>query len=146
MPPYPKRLAHIVTRADWATLLTAIYADAQSVDDDEAHDRLTRALASNELLDELYTGLFVAVSAKQGPRTTEDALLDKLSGAIQKRRGRVKATNVSPSLAAALVRIDLEIGVAPDAMRDALLGPKGAPLLAAGFKELSNHLANELLK
>jgi hypothetical protein len=144
--PFPKRLPHIVTRADWATLLTSTYAASQSVDDDEAHERLTRALGSDELLDDLNTCLAHALGGIQGPRTTDDELLDKLSAAIQKRRGRVRAAEVSPALAAALVRIDLEIGVAPDAMRDALRGPKGKALLEAGMTQLGSHLVKELIK
>jgi hypothetical protein len=143
---YPRRLSHIVTRSDWATLLTTLYAAAQTVDDDEAHDRLTRALASNELLDELYGGLATALAEKRGPRTTEDEQLDKLSAAIQKRRGRVKAATITPALAAALVRVDLEAGIAPDAMRDMLRTPKGAGLLQSGFSQLMTHLVAELMR
>jgi hypothetical protein len=144
--PFPKRLPHIVTRADWATLLTSTYAESQSVDDEEAHERLTRALGSSELLDVLYTCLAKALGETQGPRTTDDELLDKLSAAIQKRRGRVRAAAVNPALAAALVRIDLEIGVAADAMRDALRSPKGKALLDAGLAQLGTHLVKELIK
>ena len=146
MSPFPRRLPHIVTRADWATLLTSTYAEAQSVDDDEAHDRLTRALGSPALLDDLYEALSKALTAQQGPRTTEDELLDKLSAAVQKRRGRVRAATVTTELAAALVWVNLEIGVAPEALRDTLSGPKGSALLKTGLGQLGAHVVKELIK
>ncbi len=141
----PKRLPHIVTRSDWTALLTSTYGEAQSVDDDEAAERITRALVNGELLDELYQALAVALEEKQGG-PPDDKVLDRFSKAIQKRRGRVRAAPATTELSAMLVRIDLEIGVAPESLRPTLTSEKGTKLLAAGRAALASHLVKELLK
>jgi hypothetical protein len=141
----PKRLPHIVTRSDWTALLTSTYGEAQSVDDDEAAERITRALGNPELLEELYQALAVALEEKQGG-APDDKLLDRFSKAIQKRRGRVRAAAATTELSAMLVRIDLEIGIAPESLRPTLTSEKGTKLLAAGRAALASHLVKELLK
>lgn len=141
----PKRLPHIVTRADWATLLTSTYGEAQSVDDEEAAERLTRALGNPALLDELYEALAVALEEKAGG-APDDKLLDRFSKAIQKRRGRIRAATATTELSAMLVRIDLEIGIASEVLRPTLTSEKGMKLLSAGRAALANHLVRELLK
>jgi hypothetical protein len=45
-----------------------------------------------------------------------------------------------------LVRINLEIGLAPEQMRATLDTDKGRAVLAAGLRELGGHLVKELLK
>ena len=44
------RLPHIVTYADMITLLPTTYGVAQAVEDDEARERLTRALTDKKLM------------------------------------------------------------------------------------------------
>ena len=56
MPLYSPRLPAVVTRADLAWLVTPTYAEALSVEDDEAHERLERALLQAELVDDLLWG------------------------------------------------------------------------------------------
>jgi hypothetical protein len=143
---FSRRLPHVVTRADLARLLTATYADALSVDEEEAHERLGRALAQPGAAEEIYEGLSAALAATQGPRTDEDALMDKLSKAVEKRRARVRAAPSTPALAAVMVRLNLEIGFAPESMRATLAGEKGRSLLDAGLRALGTHLVKELLK
>jgi hypothetical protein len=141
-----RRLLHVVTLADLATILTPTYAEAMSVEDEEGHDRLVRALARTRVADDLYGCLSDALEAVQGERTSEDALMDKLSKGVQKRRARVKAAPATPALSAVLVRINLEIGLAPEQMRATLDTEKGRAAFAAGLKELGTHLVKELLK
>ncbi|GAC1347868.1 MAG: hypothetical protein NVSMB23_27810 [Myxococcales bacterium] len=143
---FSKRLPHILTRTDLATLLTATYAAALDVDAEEAHERLTQVLASAVLQGELLDCVSSALRDWQGPRTTDDALIDKLSKAIQTRRGRVRAAPSSPAVSAVLVRVDLEAGIAPEMMRATLETEKGRALLASGLKTLGTHLLKELLK
>ena len=57
MPLFSPRLPAVVTRADLAWLVTPTYAEALSVEDDEAHDRLERALTHPELVDDLLWGI-----------------------------------------------------------------------------------------
>lgn len=143
---FSRRLPHVVTIPDLAILLTPTYAEAMSVEDEEAHERLVRALSRTRVADDLYAGLSEALEAVQGERTPEDALMDKLSKGIQKRRSRVKAAPGTPGLAAVLVRINLEIGLAPEQMRATLDTDKGRAVLAAGLRDLGAHLVKELLK
>jgi hypothetical protein len=98
------------------------------------------------VLDDLYAGLSAALRDVQGPRTAEDALLDRLSAGVQARRGRIRAAPDSPGLAAVLVRIDLEIGIAPEPMRATLSTPRGRAMLEEGLAALGRHLIKELLK
>ncbi|MBI5545749.1 MAG: hypothetical protein HY901_17815 [Deltaproteobacteria bacterium] len=143
---FSERLPHVVTRADLATLLTPTSAAAQSVDDEEAHDRLTRAVSEPELLEDLYWGLSEALAAQKGPRTDPESLMDKLSKRVQERKGRLAAAEVTPEIAAALVRINLLIGLAPDTMRAVLASAKGKAALDKGLRALGAHLVRELLK
>ncbi len=135
-----------MTVPDLAILLTPTYAAAMSVEDDEAHDRLTRALERSRVADDLYGALSEALEATKGERTTEDALIDKLSKGIQRRRARVKAAPSTAGLAAVLVRINVELGLAPEPMRATLETERGRAMLATGLRELGAHLVKELLK
>ena len=110
------------------------------------HDRLVRALARTRVADDLYLALSEALEAVQGARTSEDALMDKLSKGVAKRRARVKGAPSTPGLAAVMVRINLEIGLAPEQMRATLETEKGRAVLAAGLRALGDHLVKELLK
>jgi hypothetical protein len=141
-----RRVPHVVTRADLAWALTPTYSAALGVDEDEAHDRLERALQSTRLLQEIHAALGDALAARKGPRTTDDAAVDKLSAGVQARRSRVKAAPEDPGISAVLVRINLEIGLAPESMRQALAGDRGKAMLDAGMRKLAEHLVKELLK
>ncbi|HCF58786.1 MAG TPA: hypothetical protein DFS52_12455 [Myxococcales bacterium] len=144
---FSKRLPHVVTRGDLVVLLSPTYAGALRVDEEVAAERIERALAASpELLAALYSGLSDALRERQGPRTSEDALVDKLSAGIGARRHRVKPAQVSAAVSAALVWMDLEAGVAPEMMRNALETPKGRALLGDGLREIGRHLVKELVR
>jgi hypothetical protein len=143
---FSRRLPHVLPRKDLARVLAPTYAKAASVDLDEALERMERAVASDRICDDLYAGLSAALAEKKGPRTTEDELIDKLSEGVQKRRGRVKAAEITPSLSAAMVLINLELGYAPEMMRNALQNEKGRALLDDGLRALGAHLVRELIK
>ena len=146
VPLFSRRLPHVVTRADLVTLLVPTYAAARGVDDEEAASRLAEALGKPGLADELLGGLSAGLRQAQGPRTTEDALVDKLSAGVQARRGKVRAAPDTPGLAAVLVRIDLELGIAAEQMRATLATPRGRAALEDGLATLGRHLVKELLK
>jgi hypothetical protein len=143
---FSRRLPHLLTRADLAVLVAPTYAQALSVDEDEARERLEQVLGKSEVADDLYRGLSAALEAAKGPRTTEDALMDKLSAGVQARRARVKAAPATPALSAVMVRLDLEIGLAPEPMRAMLATPRGRALLEEGLRGLGTHLVKELLR
>jgi hypothetical protein len=117
-----------------------------AVDEEEAHERLVQALERSTLADDLYGGLSVALEAIQGARTGEDALMDKLSKAVAKRGGKVKAAPENPAIAAVMVRINLEIGLADEPMRATLDTPRGRAVLAQGLAALGTHLVKSLVK
>jgi hypothetical protein len=143
---FSRRLPHVVTRADLARILLETYVDAMAVDDEEALDRLSRALAQPELLDAIHRGISSALLEAQGTRTTEDQLMDKLAKGVQQRRSRVKAAPGHPAIAAVLVRINLELGLAPEPMRAMLQAAQGRALLEDGLARLGKHVVAELLR
>lgn len=143
---FSRRLPHVLTRADLARILLETYVDAMAVEDGEALDRLGRALDQPALLEELYAGISTALQAVQGERTSEDQLMDKLAKGVQKRRAKVKAAPGHPSIAAVLVRINLELGLAPEQMRATLQAAQGRALLQDGLARLGKHVVAELLK
>jgi hypothetical protein len=141
-----RRLPHVVTRKDLALLIAPTYAVSANVDFEEAHERMERAVASQRLVEQIYGGISAALAERKGPRTTEDALLDDLSAGVQKRRSRVKAAPLTPAIAAVMVLLNLELGYAPEMMRDALENPKGRSLLEEGLRALGAHLLGQLIK
>lgn len=142
---FSERLTHVVTRTDLATLLTPTYAAAQSVDDEEAFDRLQQALGDPQLLDDLYWSLSEALTQRaQG--AAPDAVMDKLSKRLQTRKGRLPAATVTPEIAAVAVRINLMLGLAPDSMRAVVESAKGKAALAKGLASLGVHIVAALLK
>jgi len=143
---FSKRLPHVVTRKDLALLLAPTYAAAAEVDFDEAHERMERAVGTQAIVDALYDGLSRALAGLKGPRTTEDELIDALSAGVQKRRSRVKAAQVTPAISAVLVMLNLELGYAPEMMRDTLASPRGAQMLQQGLRDLGTHLFRQLVK
>ena len=62
------------------------------------------------------------------------------------RRARAKPAEATPAISAALVRLDLEIGLAPEAMRATLATPRGSALLEEGLRALGAHLVKDLLR
>jgi hypothetical protein len=143
---FSRRLPHVVTRSDLVALLAPTYAAARSVDDDEARERLEQALSRPGVTDDLYRGLSDALADAKGPRTTEDALMDRLSAGVQARRSRAKPLEATPAVSAVLVRLDLEIGLAPEPMRATLASDRGRAILDQGLRALGAHLVKDLLK
>jgi hypothetical protein len=143
---FSKRLPHVVTRKDLALIVAPTYAAAANVDFDEAHERMERAAGDQHIVDRLYAGLSDALFERQGARTTEDELIDKLSEGLLKRRSRVKAAALTPGISAAMVMLNLHLGYAPEMMRNALESPKGEALLRDGLRALGAHLLNQLVK
>src|SRR2546422_813875 len=117
------RLPHVITRKDLALIVAPTYAAAANVDFDEAHERMERVVAAHPIVERLYLGLSDALHEKQGARTGEDELIDKLSAGIGKRRSRVKAAPLTAPVSAVMVLLNLELGYAPEMMRNALEEP-----------------------
>ena len=143
---FSRRLPTVLTRKDLTALLAPTYEAARGVDHEEATERLDRALVAPAALDEVYRGISAALRDVQGPRTDEDALMDRLSANVEVRRHRAKPAGATPAISAALVRLDLEIGIAPESMRATLASGRGRALLEEGMHALGTHLVKELLR
>jgi hypothetical protein len=143
---FSRRLPGVLTKADLVRLLAPTYARARGVDEEEAAERLGRALAAPSALDDVYRGLSDALADLKGPRTSEDALMDRISAAVPARRARAKPAPDTPGASAVLVRLDLEIGLASEAMRATLATPRGRELLDQGLRDLGKHLVKDLLR
>jgi hypothetical protein len=146
MPHFSRRLPHVLTRGDLVLLLAPTYAKARNVDEEEASERLARALAVPAALEDVYRGISAALLDAKGPRTTEDALMDRLSAGVVARRARAKAAAATPAISAVLVRLDVEIGLVAEPMRATLATPKGKAFLDEGLRALGAHLVKELLR
>jgi hypothetical protein len=143
----PRRLSHVLTRADLVELLASTYATASGVDEELARERLQQAFSSaDSLLEDLYDAIGETLSAERGPRQTEDEQLDRMGKNIPKRLRRPRPAAESPALSALLVQIDLAAGLAPERMRAMLESDKGRALLAQGLRQLATHLVAELLR
>lgn len=143
---FSPRVPHLFPKKALARLVAPTYAAAMNVDDEEAHERLARAVEAPGVVDDLLRGISAALEEKQGPRTPADKLLDKISAGIAKRGGNVRAAPSTPGIAAVLVRINLEIGLAPEPMRATLATPRGAAALEEGLAALGAHLVKELTR
>jgi hypothetical protein len=143
---FSKRLPHVVTRKDLALMIAPTYAESARVDFEEAHERMDIFFFIDRVSYEIYTGLSDALREAKGPRTGEDELIDNLSAGVLKRRARVKAAPITPAISAAMVLLNLELGHAPEMMRNALETPKGQELLREGLRALGAHLVKELIK
>ena len=143
---FSRRLPHVLPQKDLVLLLAPTYSAARAVDEEEAQDRLARALAVPAALDDVYRGISDALHAAKGPRTTEDQLVDKLSAGVLARRARAKPAPATPAISAVLVRLDVEIGLLPDSMRETLASPRGKALLDEGLRALGAHAVKDLLR
>ncbi len=138
------RLHHILPARELMRLLLPTYADASSVDDSEAQNRLETALASAELREELYGAFERALAEQRGPRTTEDQQLDRFSQALAKRHN-FKVIPSTPAVSAALVGINLAAGLG-EGLAAALATEKGKALYKQGLAVLARELVKELVK
>lgn len=139
-----RRIPHVFPRADLAVLLAPTYADALAVDEDIATERLGRALADAEVLAGIHGAIARALAAARGPRTDPDAQLDRISRGLQARRWRVKPVAATPAVSAAMIWMNLAIGLAPESMRETLASGRGGEMLAAGLRTIAESLVKDL--
>jgi hypothetical protein len=117
---YPPRLGHLATRPVVVNRLVPTYAQAHQIDEEEARQRLTRALAGS-IWEDLLEATWVAMKGRV-KRLTEDGLLEKVATTLQDRPLRYgKAVlETNPAWSAFMMRLDLEIGTAGDSARRVL--------------------------
>lgn len=145
MPTYPPRLGHLATRAVVVAKLTPTYAQAHRLDEEEAAQRLSAALAGR-LLPQLLESTWEAMKGRT-KRLTEEGLLEKVATTLGERPlrpGRVAA--LSPAWSAFLVVADLEAGTASDAARRVMETDEGRLRAREGLAEAGRFLAAELTR
>lgn len=142
---YPPRLGHLATRPVVISKLVLTYAEAHHLDDDEAQQRLERALAGR-LYEDLLAATWTALLAGT-QRLDEAGLLEKVAGALKDRPlRRSKAAAVNAQWSAFMLLADLEAGTASEAARRALETDDARRRLAAGLEEAGRYLAKELTR
>ena len=139
---FPPRLSHLATRAVVVAKLAPTYAEANSLEDEEAVIRLDRALQS-PLLEDLLAACWAELRA--GSTKDEDALVQKVASSLKNRPQRPgKIAPLTAGWSAFLVLADVHAGIASDAARRLLETEEGRKRADAGLVEVGKHLAAEL--
>ena len=142
---YPPRLAHLATRAVVIAKLVPTYAQAHSLDENEAGERLGLALKGAllpTLLEEAW-----AVMKGSTQRLNDDGLVEKVAKTLHDRPTRPgRLAEVTPGWSAFLVLADLEAGIASEAARKVMESPEGQRRARLGLAEVGQHLAKELTR
>ena len=142
---YPPRLGYLATRAVLVARLVPTYAAAHRLDDDEARERLDRAL-SGRLAEQLLDATWAALTGSS-KRLTADGLLEKVAGSLKDRPLRPgRAAPLTPAWSAFLVLADIEAGTASEPARRVLESEDGRRMAAAGIAEAAAYLAKELTR
>lgn len=142
---YPPRLGHLLTRAVMAARFRPTFASSHEIDEDEAQDRLVRALAGN-LWEVLLDSTWFALTDKKRAVDPDDAL-DRIAKTLKDRPLRPgRVAMLGAEFSAFLVVVDLEAGTASDAARKVLESPQGEAMKKLGIAHAGRFLANELVK
>ncbi len=142
---FPPRLSHLATRAVLAAKLRRSFAEAHSLSDDEALDRLERALSSS-LLTELLSAVWAAMKELK-PRLSDAELLDRVAQTLGDRPLRPgRKVAISPAWNAFFLLADIRANVASDAAQRVMETEQGSKMAAAGLIEVGRYLAAELLR
>ncbi|HZI15305.1 MAG TPA: hypothetical protein VE153_33340 [Myxococcus sp.] len=142
---YPPRLSHLATRAVVVAKLVPTYAQAHSIDEEEAAQRLSGALAGR-MLPELLEATWSAMRGT-AKRLTDDGLLEKVATTLGERPLRPgRVAPLSPAWSAFLVLTDLAAGTASDAARRVMETDEGRRRGAEGLAEAGRFLAAELTR
>ena len=141
---YPPRLSHLATRAVVVAKLGPTYAEAHTLEDEEAFTRLDRAL-NGPLLDELLADAWAELMASL--KLDEEALLKKVASSLKNRPQRPgKLAAVTAGWSAFLVLADVQAGTASDAAQRLLETEEGKKRASAGLLEVGKFLAGELTR
>ncbi len=144
---FPPRLSHLATRPVMVAKLAPTYASTHEIDDEEAVERMDRALAgSSQLHDDLLAACWLELQAKKR-KSDEAALLEKVASVLKDRPQRPgKVAPMTPGWSAFLVLVDVHAGIASDAARRVLESPEGKKKADEGVAEAGRFLASELLR
>ena len=142
---YPPRLSHLATRAVIGAKLRRAFADAHALSDDEALDRLEKALSSS-LLTELLSAVWAAMKELRS-RLSEAELLDRVAQTLADRPLRPgRKVAITPTWSAFFLLADIRANVASDAASRVMETEQGSKMAAAGLAEAGRYVAAELLR
>jgi len=142
---YPPRLSHLATRAVLGAKLRRAFADANALSDEEALDRLEKALSSS-LLAELLSAVWAAMKELK-PRLSEAQLLDRVAQTLADRPLRPgRKVAIGPTWSAFFLLSDIRANIASEAARRVMETEQGSKMAAAGLSEAGRYLAAELLR
>ena len=143
---FPPRLGHLATRPVVVAKLVTTYANAHQIDEEEASQRLSRALAG-PLWEDLLAAAWEAMKGKV-KRLDEEGLLEKVATTLKDRPLRPGKAVGEPNAAwsAFMMVLDLEIGTAGDAARRVMETEQGRKMVAAGLLEAGKFLGGELTR
>jgi hypothetical protein len=143
---FPPRLAHLATSKVVAAKLVPAFAKAHLIDEEEALERLERALPGS-LLEQLLEATWRAM-ADSTKRFDETRLLEKIFATLKDRPYRPgrPVLAVSADLAAFYVLVDISAGTASDSARRLLETDAGRARGQAGLAEAGRYLAKELTR
>src|SRR5690348_4664384 len=113
---FPPRLAHLATAKVVAAKLAPAFAQAHNIDEEEALERLDRALPG-QLLEDLLDATWSELQAAS-KRFDETRVLEKIFETLKDRPLRPgRKADVSAELAAFYVLVDMAAGTASDSAR-----------------------------
>jgi len=142
---YPSRLGHLATRPVVVNRLVPTYALAHEIDEEEAAQRLSRAI-DGRIWEDLLAAAWEAMKSRT-KRLDEQKLLEKVASTLEDRPLRYgKAVEATPAWSAFMMLLDLEIGTAGDAARKVMESEQGRKMVNAGLAEAGLFLALELTK
>src|SRR4051812_42814598 len=96
---FPPRLSHLATKSVLVAKLHPTYAEAHEIDEEEAADRLAKALTP-QLVEDLLQHTWEALNDK-GRKIDEAALLEKIARTLKDRPQRPgKKAQLNPSWSA----------------------------------------------
>jgi hypothetical protein len=143
---YPPRLAHLATRQVIAAKLLESYAQVHHLDEEEAEERLLRALGT-PLWEEVLAATWSALLGGT-KRLDEAGLLEKVAQSLMDRplrRGHL-LKETTPGFSAFWVQVDLAAGTAGEAARRVMESEQGQRMAKMGFDEAGKFLAKELTR
>lgn len=142
---FPPRLGHLATRPVVVNRLVPTYARAHQIDEQEAAQRLARALAG-PLWEDVLAATWEAMKLRV-KRLDEQRLLEKVATTLEERPLRYgRAVETTPGWSAFMMMLDLEIGTAGEAARRVMESEQGRRMISAGLAEAGQFLAVELTK
>lgn len=142
--PIPPRVQHILSPALLAEYLSATYAKANDRESADVYDEVKEGIASERVHVPLCGAVWKALH-KAHPGTDDASLLDHLAGALAGKSGARTPSATKGAIermTALFAAIDLAVGRAGDAARQALASEQGARMLHKSIEAAAEFLVS----